>query len=432
MKRFFKRIILLREKLSMWGLKGVVDYLKRQRQDYELRRYFIRNARRFPNNHPEPGITIIGFFSDGGWSLSKVLRDFAFSLRDAGIPFQTYDTGNGTIHKEDLDGILTPVSKFRIRRYSHVVEFLSSPLPDGIVANRYRIAFWEFNEGVEHAFHPLVEKDDGIIAMSSFNYEFFRKVFGKRVDVAKILYPLRLDTSFISSKEECRAKFGLEAGSFVVFCNFAYSSGWWRKNPVGTVKAFAKAFRDIPEALLVFKTSAREQFPEREKELRSVVNEEGVSCKTVFVDDWLSQRDLYSLTNTCDVCVSLHRAEGFGIAIAEAMIMAKAVVVTDYSGPTEFCNADNSIPVPYQIVEVHEDQKDAVWYRDVKYWAEPDIDAAADALRRLHDDGALRKALGSRARSFIEKTFSTDCFRQSVEDFLSVNAPAKPAAVAAR
>lgn len=402
----------------MWGIKGIIDWFRRLLYVHKQQRFFRKNAERFPFDKPEKGITIIGFLSGGGWSLSKVLRDFAFALRDANIPFQTFDTGDCSIPGTDIEGIITKREDFRIGKYTNVVEFVSSVLPDGIVEKRDRIVFWEFSEGAGHAFHPLLERDDGIIAMSNFNYGYFKREFGNRLRVSKVLYPLRIDVSNVSPQYECRACFGIPKDDFVIFGNFAYTSGWFRKNPIGTVRAFARAFREVPNTRLVFKTAGRDAFLERERELKAVAAEEGVLEKILFFDDWLSHKALYNLSNACDVFVSLHRAEGFGLAIAEAMVLSKPVIVTDYSGSTEFCNETNSIPIPYKLVDIPDCQKDAVWYRDVKHWAEPDIDTAAAALRNLYSDADLRLRLGVSARNFIAEKYSTDAFRNSIYAFL--------------
>ena len=415
----FEQISLVAKKFSMWGWKGVFEYLTRPFRKDPLKTFFIRNAKDHPYAASEPGITIVGPLSTPAKATSKVLRDFAFSLKASGIPFQTYDTGSREIPASELAGILTPVEDFRIRRFSHLVEMIfPNPIPDGIVDHRARIAFWEFNEGIGDAFHCLVERNEPIIAMSDFNYEYFRREFGSRVQVFKILYPLQIRTEGVLGKRECRRKFGFSETDFIVFFNFSYSSGWWRKNSVGAVRAFARAFRDVPNAKLVLKTRALQDSSEREKELLRTAEEEGVRDKVVLFDAYMTQEDVLDLTNVCDVYLSLHRAEGFGLGIAEAMMLSKVVVVTDYSSTTEFCKKDHAVLVPFKMVDVKPNEKDLFWYRSVKQWAEPDIEAAAAALKRLYEDEALRLRLGNAARDFIRDAFSTERFRASVLSFL--------------
>lgn len=414
-----RKIALIRKKVSMWGWKGVFEYLTRPFRGNPQRAFFVRNAKRFPCVRPETGITIVGPLSTPGKATSKVLRDFARSLKAAGIPFQTYDTGSGETSASELDGILTPVEDFRIRRFSHLVEMIfPNPIPDGTVEHRARIVFWEFNEGVGDAFHCLVERNDDIIAMSDFNYEYFRREFGSRVGVFKILYPLQIDVDGVLDKAACRKKFGFASSDFIVFFNFSYSSGWWRKNAPGAVRAFALAFRNVPDAKLVLKTRALQAFEDRKAELLRIAETEGVRDRVLLFDEYLTQKDVYNLTNACDVYLSLHRAEGFGLGLAEAMILSKAVVATDYSSTTEFCKEEHALLVPFEMVDVKPCEKDTFWYRNVTRWAEPDIKAAAEALKRLYEDEGLRARLGRNARDFILKTYSTERFRESVRAFL--------------
>jgi glycosyltransferase involved in cell wall biosynthesis len=100
------------------------------------------------------------------------------------------------------------------------------------------------------------------------------------------------------------------------------------------------------------------------------------------------------------------------------MSLGKAVVVTDYSSTTEFCNKNNALLVPYKIVDVKDWQVDVDAYKSVERWAEPDIDTAAAALRKLYDDKELREKIGLQAQKFIKEYFSVENFRASIEKFL--------------
>ena len=139
-----------------------------------------------------------------------------------------------------------------------------------------------------------------------------------------------------------------------------------------------------------------------------------------MITEYLTERDLYSLTNACDVYVSLHRAEGFGLGIAEAMSLGKAVIATDYSATTEFCRPGTALLVPFKMVS-NDEQGFAGRIGDS--WAEPDVDAAARALRCLYDNPQLRNDLGNRAKAFICDYFSIENVRRSVESFLGVSEP---------
>ena len=403
------------EKLRIWGINGAVNYLIGRWRERRYENYFRRNAKSYPCSKPEKGVTVVGALSDQG-SLNKVLRDFCFSLKDAGVPFQTWDLGSRVVPDEDIAAILTPKEEFRISRYSHLVEMIRSPVPNGLVKNRGRIVFWEFESGLLQGYPVLLERLGDVIGMSDFNYNYYRHVFAGRRKVRKILYPLRVSGESELSKRDARLRFGIPENAFVVFYNFSYKSGLDRKNPEGAIKAFAKALSSKHDAMLVLKTVAACEYPDRALSIRELAKELNMQDKILFVDEYLSQRDVLNLTNACDVYLSLHRAEGFGLGIAEAMSRGKAVVVTDYSSTTEFCNASNSIPVGYDMIPAKSDNK---LYIAAEKWAEPSVDKAADALLHLYADKNLRERLGVAARESILRQYSIDNFRKSIVEYLS-------------
>ena len=230
------------EKLRIWGIKGAVDFLIARYRERRIEQFFMQNTKTRQGVEPEIGITVVGTLSNQG-SLNKTLRDFCFSLKDAGIPFQTWDLGSRAVPDEDVAAILTPKEDFCISRYSNLVEMIRSPVPDGIVRNRGRIVFWEFESGLLQGYPVLMERAGDIIGMSDFNYNYYRQVFQGVRNVRKILYPLRIEAMPELSQSEARSKFCIPQDDFVVFYNFSYKSGIDRKNPEGAIRAVAGAFR---------------------------------------------------------------------------------------------------------------------------------------------------------------------------------------------
>ena len=351
-------------------------------------------------------------------SLSKVMRDFAHALQKAGIPFQTFDLHpQHNLPLADIEGILTPPDQFRILKYNNIIEMDSIPLPKGLPLKRSRIVFWEFSTGLLE-YNPALNCVQTIIAMSDFNNVVFKQILPSSVDVQKVLYPFFFDCEAIPTKAEVRKKYGISEAAFVVFFNFDYGSSFNRKNPEGCIKAFAKAFNNIENAVLVFKTMSASRHQEERRRLWALAEELGISKKVVMIDNYIPQHDVYGLTGACDIYLSLHRGEGFGLGIVEAMSLGKAVVVTNYSSTSEFCNVGNSIPISYSVEKISKDMLDHPCYHAVKEWAEPNVDEASAALRQLYSTPALREQLGNAAKVFISEHFSTENFRKSVEAFL--------------
>ena len=349
-----------------------------------------------------------------GYSNSKVARDFLYALKNAGIPFQSFDLNTRhDVVPSDYADILTSRDSFDIRKYDHVVEMFRSPLPGGIVPCRARIAFWEGEHGLLDAF-PYLKGPDTVIAMSDFNAQGFRRELPSETPVCKILYPLQRVSTDMDDLSTIRARYGIGADDFVVFFNFDLGS-FHRKNPLGAMRAFAQAVGNEPTAKLVFKLNLAKDFPDKVALLKEEASRLNIGRKLVLVSGYLPRKDIYGLTNACDVYLSLHRAEGFGIGVAEAMQLGKPVIVTDYSATTEFCNSGNSIPIPYRLIAIRPGE----YFESMRTWADADIDAATAALRRCYDDPAYRAAIGLKGKAFVDEHFSTANFKRSVEAFLN-------------
>lgn len=398
-------------KIRTWGVKGIWDAICRSFGARANRRRMLKLIAASDVRKPERGVTVVCDLT-GKLALSKTMRDFVTFLGRAGIPYQTYDTRRKPeIPVADYEKILTPKSEFDFHRYTHTVELYRSILPDGIPEKKCRIVFHDSAAGILESM-PYLDTTDSILAMSDFNFDYF-EIALKRSKVFKIVYPLLLPDRERTPRNEVREKYGMAADDFVVFFNFDFGS-YYRKNPQTSMRAFAKAFADVPQAKLVFKTKNAAKCPQHVRSLESLADELGIADRFIHLSAYLPRRDVDGLTDACDVYLSLHKSEGFGIGIAEAMSLGHPAVVTDWSASTEFCKPDNSMPIPYQLVPI----KPWEYPECLKEWAEADVDAAAAALRKLYDDPALRADLGRKAQNFIRSYFTLDNFKRSVEAWL--------------
>ena len=156
---FMRRISAVISKIKVWGIAGIVSYLRRKSEYLIQKRKLVRCVRMSLTTEPQRGITVIGELT-GQVSLSKTMRDFILNLQDAGIPCQTYDTClKPQIPLQDVARIVTPVSDFDIGRYTHIVMMYRSPLPDGLLpkCKRVRIAFYDSEYGI-HEMLTLLQK----------------------------------------------------------------------------------------------------------------------------------------------------------------------------------------------------------------------------------------------------------------------------------
>jgi glycosyltransferase involved in cell wall biosynthesis len=352
------------------------------------------------------GITLIGDFMHGA-SNSKTNRDFAYALKKAGIPYQTFSVDRQkTVPENDYRDVLTPESEFRLHKYTHIIEMFRSPLPRELVENRARIAFWEGEYGILDVW-PFLAGEDPVIGMSDFNVEYFKRDLV--APVFKILYPLRKIDVDLPSCEYIRSRYGIGRDGFMVLFTFDFGS-FKRKNPLAAMAAFAKAFPTESDVRLVFKTMGAKSHRSEKELLEQEAVKLGIEKRFTIITEYLSHSELYGLTAACDVYISLHKGEGFGIGMAEAMLMGKPVIATNWSANTEFCKQGCSFPVDYKLVPVLPNE----YFPSMKEWAEADVDDAAKWLRLCYDDPALRKEVGLKGKAFVEEHFSVENFKKSV------------------
>jgi glycosyltransferase involved in cell wall biosynthesis len=183
-----------------------------------------------------------------------------------------------------------------------------------------------------------------------------------------------------------RAGFGLPTDAFVTLALFDATSSLARKNPLGAIEAHRRAFGDSPDHLLVLKAHGTAQAgPAWAEVARAAAAHPNVR----ILDADLSRPDLWALTACADVLLSLHRAEGYGLAIAEAMAIGRPVVATGWSGNMDFMTGPGCHAVPFTPVPARDPQ--GTYDMPEARWAEPELDEAAAALRRIAGNPALRR-----------------------------------------
>lgn len=191
------------------------------------------------------------------------------------------------------------------------------------------------------------------------------------------------------------------ADCFVVLAMFNLASGFTRKNPLGAIQAFQQAFGADPSCRLLLKVANPSAYPEGMRELERLAHAAG---NIELLTATLPAEQIAALIAASDVVLSLHRAEGFGLVPAEAMLQGKPVVATGWSGNLTFMRPENSCLVAYRLVPAHDPQ--ATYHHQEQCWAEPDIAAAAAALQRLRQDRAFGHKLGAQAQQDISAQLS--------------------------
>nr|WP_243867110.1 glycosyltransferase [Paenibacillus sp. BK720] len=186
-----------------------------------------------------------------------------------------------------------------------------------------------------------------------------------------------------------------------------------RKNPRAVIEAFKLAFDKNDQRVgLVLKVNNPDFRPNELAELKKLIAERS---NVHLMDKVLTRYEVNALLQCTDSYVSLHRAEGFGLGLAEAMYLGKPVIATNWSGNTEFMNASNSCPVSYQLVNIGQD-----WgpYKSHQIWAEPNIRHASEYMQRLVTDTRWRESIAASGMRTIHNEFSPAVIGQRIKNRL--------------
>ena len=210
-----------------------------------------------------------------------------------------------------------------------------------------------------------------------------------------------------------RDAFGLPTTALVTIVMFNLGSSFERKNPLAAIAAHRAAFADRDDRILLLHVGNPHHFPDDYARLQAASGG-NVRLHTRA----LSRDDSHALLACADIVLSLHRSEGFGLVPAEAMLLGKPVVATDWSATSEFLDAGCGVPVPARLVPARDPR--GVFEAPGAVWAEPDIAAAAGWLVRLADDPALRHRLGAAARVAAQTRLGAATLKEAVASLSSL------------
>ena len=338
------------------------------------------------------GITVIGYVkaeSGVGESARATLR----ALARTQVPHSIVDfrVGNVSRMAEAVDeGLATgrqhAISLFHIN--ADQLPVARTFLGEEPFTGTYRIGYWAWElERFPEQWHDAYAHVDEVWVPSSF----CQRAIAAASPVPVIVVPHSVEIPPHAAPD--RARFGLRAEAVVFLAMADMMSMAGRKNPFGALEAFAAAFADSrADVQLVVKISNAE----RDREAFARLQALAAACPGIrLLAETMDRPVLNALIDSVDCFISLHRAEGFGLVIAEAMARAKVVVATGWSGNMDFMTAHNSLPVDYRLATL---EADTGPYRRGERWAEPSLDDAVAKLRLVAGDAALRKRLGARAR----------------------------------
>jgi glycosyltransferase involved in cell wall biosynthesis len=365
-----------------------------------------------------PPVTIAGFHG-AVLGLGEAVRSATSALRDAGLDVRAWDISErmGHVRRLPVGDVNPPPPGPGVlvaqMNPPELIRLISTTGP-AVFENKYVIGCWawELSE-IPALWKPAFRYVDEVWALSEFTAGAIRRAAPRRVKVR--VMPLAVPPNDTPSDRE---RFGLGEET-IVLCAFDFRSTIARKNPLAALDAFRRAVaRAEGRATLVFKTVGGPDAPVALGQLKEAIDGDP---NVVLMTEPLSAADRDRLLASCDILLSLHRSEGFGLLPAEAMAAGKAVIATAWSGNLDFMDDASAVLIPYRLKAVEDQQ--GVYSGGL--WAEADTEAAGQALAKLIDDPERRARLGAEARNMIQRRLAPSVVADLMRGALGLAAASK-------
>jgi glycosyltransferase involved in cell wall biosynthesis len=264
--------------------------------------------------------------------------------------------------------------------------------PGLLSAAQYTIGQWGWETDViPRHWLPMFERVDELWAYSRYTADMLSR--WSPVPVVTVPLPV------VVPLQDAQPPFDF-GSDFVFLFTFDFFSTAQRKNPAGVVDAFMRAFAPGAGPRLVLKSMNGDFRPAALDALRWRI---GDRPDIELIDQHVTPGAYGALLARSNCFVSLHRAEGFGLTIAESMALGKPVIATGYSGNLDFMTPANSYLVDYELTQVG---PNAEHYPAQGTWADPDLDHAAALMRHVWEDQDEAIRRGERAARDVSERFS--------------------------
>lgn len=370
---------------------------------------------RIENTEPfRKGVNIIGF-PEGILGLGEDARAAAKALEFASVPTVLINAPMPGPEKLDLS------CSYLIRsKPEYDVSIFCLPPPEMLrlameggryllLKGAYKIGAWPWElPAWPQAFGGVYNLVDEIWAQS----KFVQSVLSRQTDIP--VYRMPMAVSVQIPVAPLRSSFGLPEGAFLFYMMFDGHSWLSRKNPLAGILAFRKAFAhtDIKVGLVIKAMNVSDQNEVWKNVLDIAASDERI----YIISQKFTRSEALEFMATCDAYISLHRSEGFGRVIAEAMLLGKPVVVTKFSGNLDFCDEDTACLVDGNLIPLR--PGDYIFHEG-QYWCDPDIDLAAKALVRLVEDSPFRKRIAKAGQGRIASDYSIEAVAKAYSQRLN-------------
>jgi glycosyltransferase involved in cell wall biosynthesis/SAM-dependent methyltransferase len=345
------------------------------------------------------GVNVVGYLKNET-GLGAVARGFVNALRGLGLPLGLMDLAELSPNRSadaslgTIDGKLPyGINIVCVNADQHFV--VKSHVGENLFRDHYNIGvwFWELPTFPKE-WRDRFQDYDEIWACSSYVANTLAQI--SPIPVVRVPAVL---TKRAGSRESGRRRVGVDDDTFVFLFIFDFASYFERKNPLATIEAFRRAFSPTDDVRLVIKCVNQHLDADAFASMQEQASRHQISIHTGY---WTSD-EMRDLMAACDAYVSLHRSEGLGLTISDAMAAGRPVIATGWSGNMDFMTVANSFPVAFDLVPITENVGP---YPGGALWADPSADDAAHLMRVVRDENELARRRGEAARREIEEHFS--------------------------
>lgn len=403
---------------SKLGLNKVVPmswkiYIKQQMMEWRIRKFVNDGKIPYKKGEYKEGINLIGAIK-AEMGLGQSCRLIANMIKETHYGFSVYNYDFAGQVKEDdssFDEYISEELPYEINIF-HVNPCELGNLFMGrqdLWNGKYNIAFWLWElEEFPKEWRCYCQLFDEIWTPSEFAGRAIRKVTDIPIKILPYYVPVPYNEQY------GRKEFSLPEDKFLFLVMYDINSTEGRKNPQGAIKAYKEAFdvqnKDVGLVIKI-NNGSESEIQKLKKQLAGYEN-------VYYMKETIDKGCVNSLIRCCDVFVSLHRAEGFGLVMAEAMLLGTPVVATDWSSNTEFMSADAACMVGCQMIK---NPRTEGLYRKGCIWAEPDCGQAAEYMKRLwlDKDFYLKKKEGG--KQYVNDVLNKNKLVARLKEYLGLN-----------
>jgi len=384
-----------------------------------------------------PLINVIGYLN-GSAGIAVNARNFIDVFREANIPFVTTSLSS-TTDKENHNYISAPNHAYPTNlRRDCSKDFRKTPkiqgeefktpvinlfcIPTGEIPNvamnwgwknlkkSYNISvwFWETDVIPDRLQIPFDYLDE--LWVSS---PYMQEVLAKHTSL-KISYipsPIIPGAAFKADALASSSDLSLPESTFLFYFIYDFYSNFDRKNPLAIISSFLKAFPKNENVSLMIKTMNGDKFPSQMALMQDAICGDS---RIKLINRYITKDEKDALMHRCNCYVSLHRSEGLGLTMGEAMILGKPVIATGYSGNLDFMNESNSFLCSYEMAKVGKDN--LYFFPENGSWAEPNREDAIRLMRYVYENQEEAAQIGAKAKQHILENYNLQSIGSAVKD----------------